>query len=153
MAARFEGAADSQTGPAFGQAYGAFPNVAVILDAEKDGRRIHLELFIAALTHDPMLVGQLVLTPVKVNAGVTIHFPALFESVFLDDGRDPAPPPFGDIADADANADGNVTADELDAHDLLFHLAERFSYVTVDPRAPYIPDPTQGSSEQLGFDE
>jgi hypothetical protein len=153
MAARFEGAADSQIGLAFGQAIGGFPNVGVVLDAEKNGRRIHLELFIAALVPDSMLHGKLVITSVKANDGVTIRFPAQFESIFVADGRDPPPIPFDDIADADADGDGNVTGAELDARSLLFQLSERFSYVTVDPKAPYIPDPTQGADSRLEFDE
>jgi len=110
MAARFEKAADSQTGLVFGQTIGGFPYVAVVVAAEKEGRRIHLELFIAALVPDPLFHGELVITPVKANEGVTLRFPAQFESIFLNDGRDPVPPPFGDIADADADRDGVVTA-------------------------------------------
>jgi hypothetical protein len=172
MLARFESDADNTNNDALNSFGGAAANVAFVADAEKNGRRVHLELYASSFNADAMLHDQLVTTAVQANTGVPLKFPVFFESIFVQtaDSQTPSAPAFETIANADTNNDGIITAGELRAvpispssgcgdssgddddtnagssscQNLFDVLVGRMGYAPTDPSAPLVVDPTAG---------
>jgi hypothetical protein len=119
LLARFE--AQSDEAPYAGAPDEHFTSVAsvgFVAHAEKNGRTVHISLFVNTFGADVPFHQQLILSTVQANKGVPIQFEVYFESLFVADKSGvqlPVPEAFEVIANADADGDGNITPAELNA--------------------------------------